>query len=586
MKMDREECMLLGGDFNGRIGERGARNWEEEKGDGKRKTKDKVENAEGKRLIEWIEENGWEVLNGNKRGDEEGEVTYVGSRGETVIDYAIVNEAAWERVKEFKVGERVDSDHLPLEITIEGTNQEEKEKGGTREEEKKVIVKVWSEHGVKEYRRRLEEATFKEQEIEKMVTELKEVIEKATKKKKMIVRGSKGAGKKNGWWDRECEQSKREVVKALRGWRRNKIDRSRFLEAKRRYRERCREKKNQKREREEKEIKEIRTEMGRSGEDENYGVQQEKDRKNEESEWKWEESKIERVSEFKYLGYIFNERATVRAQVREVVRKANKVVGCVWGIGERMWGGEFGRRMMMFESMVESVLMYGAEIWGWKEQEEVERVQEKYLRWVLGVDRETPGYIVREECKRSKLRVKAGKRAVKFEDRMGGREKCRILTECYREKKKNADEKEREKYCRRNGYASEEVERVRAEGRWMCAELSERDRDTDKQERRERIRESRYNREYERCVTEDVPVYRCGNEERENKYWMEEEERMCRMCREERETIEHMWRGCGEMREREEKERGEILNEDGREIGWMKEVWKRRERIEKERGGE
>jgi hypothetical protein len=256
-------------------------------------------------------------------------------------------------------------------------------------------------------------------------------------------------------------------------------------------------------------------------------------RKNEESEWKWEESKIERVSEFRYLGYTFNERATDKAQVREVVRKANKVVGCVWGIGERMWGGEFGRRMMMFESMVESVLTYGAEIWGWKEQEEVERVQEKYLRWVLGVDRETPGYIVREECKRSKLRVKAGKRAAKFEDRMGGRAEYRILTEYYRENKKNADEKERENYCRRNGYATEDVERVRAEGRWMCAKLSERDRDTDKQERRERIRESKYNREYERCVTEDVSGYlgkksakerkmmarfRCENEERENRY--------------------------------------------------------------------
>jgi hypothetical protein len=56
--------------------------------------------------------------------------------------------------------------------------------------------------------------------------------------------------------------------------------------------------------------------------------------KNEESEWKWEESKIERVSEFKYLGYIFNLRATDKAQVSEVVRKAKKVVGCVWGIGE------------------------------------------------------------------------------------------------------------------------------------------------------------------------------------------------------------------------------------------------------------
>jgi hypothetical protein len=39
------------------------------------------------------------------------------------------------------------------------------------------------------------------------------------------------------------------------------------------------------------------------------------------------------------------------------------------------------------------------------------------------------------------------------------------------------------------------------------------------------------------------------------------------------------------MREWEGKERGQIRNEDGRKIGWMKEIWKRRERIEMERGG-
>jgi hypothetical protein len=70
-----------GGDFNGRIGERGARNWEEARGDGKRKSKDKMENAEGKRLMEWIEENGWEVLSGNKQEDEEEGWTYRDSRG-------------------------------------------------------------------------------------------------------------------------------------------------------------------------------------------------------------------------------------------------------------------------------------------------------------------------------------------------------------------------------------------------------------------------------------------------------------------------------------------------------------------------
>jgi hypothetical protein len=73
--------------------------------------------------------------------------------------------------------------------------------------------------------------------------------------------------------------------------------------------------------------------------------------------------------------------------------------------------------------------------------------------------------------------------------------------------------------------------------------------------------------------------------ERENRYWLEGEERRSRMCHEERETIEHMWNGCSKMREREGKERGEILNEDGMEIRWMKEIWRRREMIEKERGG-
>jgi hypothetical protein len=45
-----------------------------------------------------------------------------------------------------------------------------------------------------------------------------------------------------------------------------------------------------------------------------------------------------------------------------------------------------------------------------------------------------------------------------------------------------------------------------------------------------------------------------------------------------------MWNGRSKMRERERKERGEVLNEDGRKIRRMKEIWKRRDRMEKERG--
>jgi hypothetical protein len=82
--------------------------------------------------------------------------------------------------------------------------------------------------------------------------------------------------------------------------------------------------------------------------------------------------------------------------------------------------------------------------------------------------------------------VKAGKKAAKFEDKMDGREEFRILTECCREKKKNT-RRRRERNTIRNGYASEEIARIRAKGRWINAELSERDKDADKQERSERI---------------------------------------------------------------------------------------------------
>jgi hypothetical protein len=58
-----------------------------------------------------------------------------------------------------------------------------------------------------------------------------------------------------------------------------------------------------------------------------------------------------------------------------------------------------------------------------------------------------------------------------------------------RKEKEHGEEREK------NGYASEEVERLKAEERWMNWELSERDKDTNKQQRREKIKESRYRRE-------------------------------------------------------------------------------------------
>jgi hypothetical protein len=70
------------------------------------------------------------------------------------------------------------------------------------------------------------------------------------------------------------------------------------------------------------------------------------------------------------------------------------------------------------------------------------------------VKREKPGYIERKEYKRNRLRVKAGKRVAKFEDKWMEEKSAGEIT-------KNTEKKEREKYYQRNGYACEEVERLK-----------------------------------------------------------------------------------------------------------------------------
>jgi hypothetical protein len=181
----------------------------------------------------------------------------------------------------------------------------------------------------------------------------------------------------------------------------------------------------------EREVKEMMRSMGKyvkklevSVEKTKMMVFNKRKRKSEENEWKWAGRKIERVNlQPKSHGQGTHERDSGEGKQGSGMYVGNR----------REKVGDFGRRMMMFESMVENQ----TDFWGWKEQGEVERVQEKYLIWVLGVDRETPGYTVREECKRNRLRVKTGKRT-------DGREERRILTECWRENKKNNVKKERE----------------------------------------------------------------------------------------------------------------------------------------------
>jgi len=145
----------------------------------------------------------------------------------------------------------------------------------------------------------------------------------------------------------------------------------------------------------------------------------------------------EKVKEFKYLGYTLQrnggqEAREMIADVRERIAKAATVMGQIWGIGKKKFGSNWKRRIWLYDTLVWTV-GYGVEVWGWKERESIERMHERFLKWILGVERRTPGYLVREEMQREIMRSRARRRAWGIEKRLEEGKGSRIAQTCLKE---------------------------------------------------------------------------------------------------------------------------------------------------------
>lgn len=132
----------------------------------KRRSKNKVIGNGGRNLVNWLGEKGWNILNGRTEGDWEGEYTYVGARGSSVIDYVVVNEKIDAKVIEFKIDVRVDSDHMPMSVKIEDKERsgEEEEEDKTEEQEEEIEIIQWDEEAVKKYMETAKETVKQEEE--------------------------------------------------------------------------------------------------------------------------------------------------------------------------------------------------------------------------------------------------------------------------------------------------------------------------------------------------------------------------------------------------------------------------------------
>ena len=91
--------------------------------DGEKIKKDRILDKNGKILIEEIEERGRILLNGNWERDQDGEFTYIGKQGHSVIDYGVVNIQAGQHIEYFRIEKRTESFSLTDSFRIKSAKR-------------------------------------------------------------------------------------------------------------------------------------------------------------------------------------------------------------------------------------------------------------------------------------------------------------------------------------------------------------------------------------------------------------------------------------------------------------------------------
>jgi len=216
-----------------------------------------VKNGEGKKLIDWVEENGWGVFNGGMKGDVEGEYTFTGGRGNSTIDFVMGEEETREEIDAVRIEDRIDSDHHPVVVEM----KERKGRKMIKGKGKKEWRGIWDEEGRREFRKKWGEGEeMKERGIEEQWKELKEGIKRVLREVEEERKDESKAGKKAGWWDEECREEKKRVRKSLRRWRKGEGEEEKYKEGKKGYKELCERKKMEENLRWEREVERVRRE--------------------------------------------------------------------------------------------------------------------------------------------------------------------------------------------------------------------------------------------------------------------------------------------------------------------------------------
>lgn len=100
-------------------------------------------------------------------------------------------------------------------------------------------------------------------------------------------------------------------------------------------------------------------------------------------EWLWDQIPVEKLKTHTYMGFTFQSNGQFDVHTQNLSSEAHRMLRFVYKLGK---GKDLRTRLELFDKLVKPGLMHGSEIFGWKKYECLEKVQVRYLMWVMDLD--------------------------------------------------------------------------------------------------------------------------------------------------------------------------------------------------------
>jgi hypothetical protein len=149
----------------------------------------------------------------------------------------------------------------------------------------------------------------------------------------------------------------------------------------------------------------------------------------------WEESIIEFVSMYTYLGVDFHSNLSTNPVCSQFLRKAKNAENQLFNVMWRCKMNTIDSRMKLYNSLVKSMLSYCSSIWGIDHLHKLEIFQNNFIRRMLNLPRKSPNWYGRLEFNCSSIECDYMKNLLHFWKKIYMRPKNSLIYICYHQLK-------------------------------------------------------------------------------------------------------------------------------------------------------